>query len=128
MDHDFCDMVVDVMLMHTERISYAPVDSIFQMFDLSAPHAPVRKLLGDAFVFMGRPGWLKDTEGSAEAHKEIAKHILERGTKCPRDAPWRKDACVYHRHKEHGEICYKDKVEWGEDIVVSACLSYRFFS
>lgn len=132
LDHPFCDLVIDVALAHGGATQIYPLPLFSATFDTSARDAPVHNLLGDAFVYLAKPKWLDAIVCSAEAYKEIARrcmsdgYILNGEKFTPSNAPWIKDPCVYHLHKKNGGICYKDKVEWGKDIVVSVYCSTIF--
>jgi len=121
LDHLFCDLVIDMALLYGERGGNFSVNLFFASFHASALNDPVHNLLGDSFVYLAPSYWLKGREGSAEAYKEIAERMLKEGNRYgPDEAPWFTDPCLYHWHKKHGGACYKDKVDWGKDIVVSA--------
>jgi len=127
LDHLFCDLVIDVSVMHGLRTGKFAVAMFFATFDTSIRSAPVHSLLGDAFVYLGTPAWLNNPKCSLEGCREIARRFMSDGYEYSginfqeENVPWTKDPCVYHWHKMNGGICYKEKVDWGRNIVVSAC-------
>lgn len=116
LDHDFCDMVIDKLIGHFTFTNRMPQDQVFYIYQSCAAGVPVRRLLPDGFVHLGREGWLtsESTKMTEEAYKDVINALLKNKALKPDAAnvPWESDACVYHWHKKEGGVCYKNKAHW----------------
>jgi len=111
LDYDFCDMVVDSLLRHSDAATIGlPIKTFFNMFKASAEDNPVRQMLVDVLLYDTGPSWIDISTFTVAAYKTIIRDFLKHGTQLSADdAPWRHDPCVYHWHKKNGGSCYKEK-------------------
>jgi hypothetical protein len=119
LDRDFCDFVIDSILIHAQRVSRWPYLLFFDIFNASTDEAPARHLLTDAFIYVAHEGWLismnhEEKNFSEEAWKAIAYALVRKKNQTTHhtDGPWLHDPCKYHWHRKNSTSCYRLSKSW----------------
>lgn len=119
LDHSFCDMIVDQMIVHSHASDVFYIANHYQLFNLMRPEHPARQLLGDVVNHVMTEENLKTAMYDAfdgVAWKEIMGTFLARRSEAspqPWELPWKVDKCRYHHHTKYGGECYRHRPRWG---------------
>jgi hypothetical protein len=124
-DHNFCDMILDCLMVSCRTTLMMPHRVMFDIFKLCCKDAPPRQLLIDAFVYGANDTWFKGSKAKAalldeEAWREIATALIRKRNDdtSVKSAPWIINMCIYHWHTKEGGACYEISKVWSEAGIV----------
>jgi len=85
LDHDFCDMIVDATISTAELVQQWPWESVFMIYKVCGPNAPVRRFLVDMYIHIADAPRLAEenrcTILNEDAYREIINAFILRKSK-----------------------------------------------
>ncbi|XTI83318.1 hypothetical protein V2W45_1464624 [Cenococcum geophilum] len=111
-DSDFKDAIIDAIIEGSEEDDSYSINSR-EIWEYTPPGALIRRLMVDAYVWVGGEAWLEDDvvpDLNQDFLVELGRALYKK-IESPEDytgvAPFVRDSCLYHEHTSKGEPCYK---------------------